>query len=58
MEEYLKDVEPTWYEKPPNIIGLIRNGITGLEDSDGTNSTVFYYVKGTEVPYTAVNKEQ
>ena len=58
MEEYLKDVEPIWYEKPPNIIGLIRNGITGLEDSDGTNSTVFYYVKGTEVPYTAVNKEQ
>ena len=49
MESYLEGHEPVWYEKPQNVIGLIRNGITGQEDLEGKNSTVLYYVKGTEV---------
>lgn len=49
MESYLEDHENIWYEKPQNVIGLIRNGITGEEDIEGNNNTVFYYVKGTEI---------
>lgn len=49
MESYLEGHEAVWYEKPQNVIGLIRNGITGQEDLEGKNSTVLYYVKGTEV---------
>ena len=57
MESYLEGHEPVWYEKPQNVIGLIRNGITGQEDLEGKNSTVLYYVKGTEVaiPVTKEN---
>ena len=57
MESYLEEHEPVWYEKPQNVIGLIRNGITGQEDLEGKNSTVLYYVKGTEVaiPVTKEN---
>ena len=57
MESYLEGYEPVWYEKPQNVIGLIRNGITGQEDLEGKNSTVLYYVKGTEVaiPVTKEN---
>ncbi len=57
MESYLEGHEPVWYEKPQNVIGLIRNGITGEEDLEGKNSTVLYYVKGTEVAATPVTKE-
>ena len=57
MEAYLEGHEAVWYEKPQNVIGLIRNGITGEEDLEGKNSTVFYYVKGTEIAPIAVNKE-
>ena len=57
MESYLEGHEAVWYEKPQNVIGLIRNGITGQEDLEGKNSTVLYYVKGTEVavPVTKEN---
>ena len=59
MESYLEGHEPVWYEKPQNVIGLIRNGITGQEDLEGKNSTVLYYVKGTEVaiPVTKENDQ-
>ncbi len=49
MESYLEGHENIWYEKPQNVIGVIRNGITGEEDIEGNNNTVFYYVKGTEI---------
>ena len=49
MESYLEGHEAVWYEKPQNVIGLIRNGITGQEDLEGKNSTVLYFVKGTDV---------
>ncbi len=58
MEAYLEGHETIWYEKPQNVIGLIRNGITGKEDLEGTNSTVLYYVKGTDVLSNAVNKDE
>lgn len=49
LEEYLKDKESSWYEQPPNVIGLIKDGITGKEDINSKNGIVFYYVEGTEV---------
>ena len=58
LEEYLADVEPHWYETPQNVIGLIRDGITGEQTIDSKNSTVFYYVKGTETEMVSVTKEE
>lgn len=59
MESYLEGHENIWYEKPQNVIGLIRNGITGEEDIEGNNNTVFYYVKGTEINSISVaNNEE
>ncbi len=58
LESYLIDVEPRWYETPKNVIGLIRDGITGEHTTDSKNSTVFYYVKGTETEMVPVTKEE
>ena len=58
LEGYLTDVEPRWYETPQNVIGLIRDGITGKQTVDSKNSTVFYYVKGTETEMVPVTKEE
>jgi len=49
MEDYLSDKENTWYETPRNVIGLVKDAITGKEVTDQSkNSTIFYYEKGTE----------
>lgn len=53
MEQVLKDDE--WYQKPQNVIGVVKNGITGEENSK-ENSAIFYYVKGSEVE--TVSKEE
>ena len=47
-EALLQDKENTWYEAPPNIIGVPLNAITGAYDNNSKNSTIFYFVKGTE----------
>ncbi len=49
MEKYLENTEAVWYEKPQNVVGLIRDAITGEENLASKNNTLFYYVKGTEV---------
>ncbi len=48
MEKVLEGTEDNWYDKPQNVIGLIKNGITG-ESNSTQNNTIFYYVKGSEV---------
>ena len=58
MESYLSGHEPIWYEKPQNVIGLIRDGITGKEDPESKNSTVLYYVKGTELNIESVSTNE
>ena len=58
MESYLEGHENIWYEKPQNVIGLIRNGITGEEDIEGNNNTVFYYVRGTEINSITVRNNE
>lgn len=57
MEAYLKDKENTWYETPVNVVGLIRDAITGEDDVHSKNSTIFYYEKGTEISSLPVNGE-
>lgn len=49
MEESLKDINTSWYEKPQNVVALPLNPITA---EFGTNkNTLFYFVKGTEPTY-------
>ena len=55
LEEYLKDKEVTWYEQPYNVIGLVKDGITGQIDLQSKNNTVLYYVKGTDVTLNDAN---
>jgi len=47
MEDYLKDTEAHWYDTPENIVGILRDPVTGEPVKDG-NAAVFYYVKGSE----------
>ena len=49
LEGFFKDKEPIWYETPVNVIGVVKDGITGEDKSDGKNNTILYYVKGTEL---------
>ena len=49
IEDYLKDKEQTWYEKPSNVVGVLVNPITGNPVLDNNSKKrVLYYLKGTE----------
>ena len=49
MEGYLKEKEESWYEQPNNVVGVLVNPITGeAATKDTKNSTIMYYIKGTE----------
>ena len=49
VEEYLKDIEDTWYKVPDNVVGVLVDPITGVPASKSTKKpTMFYYIKGTE----------
>ncbi len=58
MEGYLKDKDPIWYETPRNVVGLVKDAITGHEVIDKKNSTIFYYEKGTELNSITVNQTE
>ena len=49
MEDYLADQEDEWYSKPPNVVGVVKDAITGDTDLQSKNNTLFYYVKGSEL---------
>ncbi len=57
MEGYLEGTEATWYDKPQNVVGIVRDGITGQESQYGTNNALFYYIKGTELGIVPTLKE-
>ncbi len=42
------DIDKTWYEKPANVVGVPLNAITGEETKTNKNTTIFYYVSGSE----------
>ncbi len=47
IETTLKDIPPSWYEMPKNVIGLPLSPVTGEFVKNGKNS-MYYFVKGTE----------
>lgn len=55
VENYLKDKDVTWYEKPKNVIATLRDAVTGENVIDEKKATLYYYVKGSE---TLVFKEK
>ncbi len=57
MEGVLEGTDSTWYEKPSNVVGLVRDGITGIENKNSNNNTLLYYVKGTEFGSSLSKKE-
>ena len=48
VEYALKDLENSWYEMPNNIVGLPLNAINGEFDTTTSNSTLFYFKRGSE----------
>lgn len=56
MENYLDQKETHWYKTPTNVVGQVRNAITGDTDINTKNNTLFYYVKGTEVGASMVHQ--
>lgn len=49
IENYVKDKDNTWYETPSNVIGVLVDPISGKVANETTkNSTIFYYIKGTQ----------
>lgn len=58
MEEYLKDKDNSWYELPKNVVGTLVNPVTGEISKEGDEkSKIFYFLKGTEPSYEAVDYE-
>ncbi len=61
VQELQKDKEVSWYETPPNVVGVILDAVSGKQTNNTKKATLFYYVKGTESAYTdveAVFKEE
>ena len=55
IETYLKDKENNWYNMPNNVVGVLVDTQTGiLADKNTKNSSIQYYLKGTE-PSTKYN---
>ena len=49
MEQYLKDKDTGWYEKPGNISEVLVNPITGKPATDNDDKKkIMYFIKGTE----------
>ena len=49
MEKLLKDKDNTWYTKPPDIVGVFVDPISGnLPDKNTKKQKLFYYLIGTE----------
>lgn len=49
INEYEKDMDNTWYEKPNNVVGVLVDPISGkVADESTKNATIFYYLKGTQ----------
>lgn len=47
IEDYLKDYDEGWYKTPENVIGILEDPVTG-QKATNNNSSIFYYVKGSE----------
>ena len=49
MEKYFKDKNPTWYDIPEDVVGVLINPVTGdLALESDSKKHICYYLKGTE----------
>lgn len=49
IENYLRDKEASWYEKPDNVVGVLTNLETGeVATNDSKMKKILYYIKGSE----------
>jgi len=49
IEKYLENKEDNWYTMPNNVVGVLVDPQTGqLATNETKNSTIQYYIKGTE----------
>lgn len=56
-ENYLREKENKWYEKPDNVVGVLTDVKTGnVATNESKLKKILYYVKGTEPGYTNKNK--
>ena len=52
IEDYLRDKEDNWYDKPEDVVGVITDLYTGkVADNNSKIKTLLYYIKGTEPGY-------
>lgn len=52
IENYLRDKEYSWYEKPDNVVGVITDLNTGRQATNESKlKKILYYIKGTEPGY-------
>ena len=52
IENYLRDKEYSWYEKPDNVVGVITDLNTGGQATNESKlKKILYYIKGTEPGY-------
>lgn len=52
IENYLREKEQRWYEKPDNVVGVLTDAKTGeVATNDSKLKKILYYVKGTEPGY-------
>ena len=52
IENYLREKEYRWYEKPDNVVGVITDLNTGRQATNESKlKKILYYIKGTEPGY-------
>ena len=57
IENYLREKEYNWYEKPDNVIGVITDLNTGRQATNESKlKKILYYIKGTEPGYKNNNQ--
>lgn len=49
IEESLKNIETSWYTTPENVVAVPKDAITGNNGVKPNKTTLFYYVKGTDI---------
>ena len=58
MEEYLRDKQDSWYEKPENVTPVLVNPLNGkLATNQSIKKKFIYYLKGTEPDELDIKKE-
>ena len=57
IENYMKDKETKWFDKPKNVIAILKDAITGEEVADKNKTALYYYLKGSESLVFEENKQ-